>query len=303
MSSMRYRTKNFFYRCGMRIFMPDLARQLLHEGLFALPRPGEQASHEFMRVENNGADTTIFAFSGLDVLYAGLARYEFQNVLRQLDTTANFVFVRDIHRMGFQLKPDGSPGGVPYYTAAIQRARAELGAHRNIAIGSSIGGSAAFSFGVTCGMEAVVIFGAAFNMEGFTAPETLRRTLCDWRLLFSEPRAYAELLIVTLAARWARGNLTRRLGEDNIAKPLELYAHAPLKPAITLLYGARSMPDASQAELIRNYPNTRLVPLPTGRHNTPAFLKQRGELASRIAEALEHPPIDVRHRTAAVSPR
>lgn len=287
-----YAVKNFFYRCGMRIFMPDLARQMAQEGIFALPKPGDEGSREFMRVENNGADTTIFAFSGLDVLYAGLARYEFQKVLRQLGAPANLVFIRDIHRMGFHLKPDGTPGGIPYYAESIRRTKAQLGAHRNIAIGSSIGGSAAFSFGALCGMDELVIFGAAFNLDGFTAPEALRRVLCDWRLLFCEPRAYVELLIVTLAARWARANMARQLGEGHIVQPLELYAGAPAKPAITLLFGERSKPDSAQAQLIKDFPNTQLIPLPTGRHNTPAFLKQRGELTARIAEALKHPPLD-----------
>lgn len=285
-----YAVKNFLYRYGMRIFMPDLARQMAQEGLLALPKPGDSASHEFMRVEDNGADTTIFAFSGLDVLYAGLARYEFQKVLRQLGAPANLVFIRDVHRMGFHLKPDGAPGGISYYADAIRRTKAQLGARRNIAIGSSIGGSAAFAFGVLCGMDELVVFGAAFNMDGFTAPDTLRRVLCDWRLLLREPRAYIELLIVTFAARWARVNMARQLGEENIIRPLDLYADAAAKPAITLLYGERSKPDSSQAQLIKDFPNTQLVPLPTGRHNTPAFLKQRGELTARIADALANPP-------------
>lgn len=288
--SMLYRIKNTLYRGGMRLLMPDLARQMEQEGNFALPTGGQTAPPEYIRVEDNGADTTIFAFSGLDVLYAGLARYEFQRVLHQLGTKANFVFIRDVHRMGFQLRPDGTAGGLDFYAAEIMRVKESLGARRNVAIGSSIGGSAAFAFGVKCQMDEIVIFGAAFSVDAFTTLSVLAKTLGNIRVLIREPRAYFELLIVTLAARWTRKNLVRRVGEENVTKPLRLYAESNVKPAITLFYGANSPPDAKQAQLLTDFQRARLVPLPTGRHNTPSFLKSRGELAARIAEALENPP-------------
>lgn len=285
-----YNIKNMLYCCGMRIFMPDLARQMSIEGNLELPRDDAPLSLDFMHVEDRGAEITIFAFSGLDVLYAGLARFEFKNVLHQLGVDANFVFVRDVQRMGFQLRPDGSPGGMEFYAGEINRVKEKLGAQRNIAIGSSIGGSAAFAFGALCAMDELVIFGAAFNLDGFSAPAMLRHVLLDFRQLLTEPRAYAELLIVTLSARWARKHLGKHIGEENLPKPLELYERMPVKPAITLFYGAKSLPDSNQAMLIKDCPRTRLVPLPTGRHNTPAFLRKRGALAARIAEALSTTP-------------
>lgn len=290
MASLLYKVKNFGYRSGMRIFMPDLARQMEQDGLLDLPREGEAPSIEFMKVENNNADVTIFAFSGLDVLFAGLARYEFQRVLHDLGMNANFVFMRDVHRMGFQLKPDGSPGGAEFYVEAIKKTMAELGASRNIAIGSSIGGSAAFAFGTAAGMDELVLFGAAFNFDGFSAPGMVTKCALDWRKLLREPRAYAELLIVTLAARWAVKSFEKKVGVNNVTRPLDLYQQSEKKPALTLLYGETSWPDAAQAALVRGFARTRLVPLPTGRHNTPAFLKARGELAPRIAEAIANVP-------------
>lgn len=290
MSGTIYKIKNFGYRSGMRILMPDLAQQMESDGLLDLPKEGETPKIEYMKVEDNGADLTIFAFSGLDVLFAGLARYEFQKVLRELGTQANFVFLRDVHRMGFQLKPDGSTGGTAFYRDEINRVKAELGASRNIAIGSSIGGSAAFGFGVACEMDELVLFGAAFNFDGFAASNMIWKCAQDWRKLLTEPQAYVELLIVTLAARWARKTFAARIGEENVPMPMQWYEAAEKKPAITLLYGATSWPDAAQAALLDGFPRTRLVPLPTGRHNTPAFLKARGELAPRIAEALANVP-------------
>lgn len=290
MSAITYRLKNFGYRFGMRMFMPDLARQMEQDGLLDLPRDGEAPKIEFMKIEDNGADLTIFAFSGLDVLFAGLARYEFQKVLHDLNLNANFVFLRDIHRMGFQLTPDGQPGGPKFYTEAIAQTMKDLGASRNIAIGSSIGGSVAFAFGSAVGMDELILFGAALNMDGFSAPGMLRKCLFDVRQLVREPRAYAELLIVTLAARWARKGLAKKVGEENLSMPLDVYARAEKKPAVTLLYGETAWPDVGQAQLLRPLPRTRLVPLPTGRHNTPAFLKARGELAKYIADAIANVP-------------
>ncbi len=296
MGNAAYRIKNTLYRSGMRILMPGLARQMLKEGNLALPEDSAPAARgaapppEFIQIEDRDANVTIFAFSGLDVLYAGLARYEFRRVLHELHIEANFVFVRDVQRMGFQLKPDGSPGGLEFYAAELLRVKNLLGAGRNIAIGSSIGGWAAFLFATMCEIDEVILFGAAFNMDGFSAPSMLRRTALNFRLLLTEPGAYVELIIVTLAARRTRRNFVSRIGEENIPKPLELYKTASVKPAITLFYGIKSLPDKNQAMLLRGYPKTRLIPLPTGRHNTPAFLKQQGALVDRIAEALSNPP-------------
>lgn len=290
MPSLLYRIKNFSYRSGMRLFMPDLARQMEADGLLDLPQDGESPRVDYLKVEDNGADITIFAFSGLDVLFAGLARYEFQSVLKKLGTHANLVFLRDVHRMGFQLKPDGTPGGQAYYTEEILRVKKELGASRNIAIGSSIGASVAFAFGTATEMDELILFGAAFNFEGFAAPAMFWKCAADWRKLFTEPRAYVELLIVTLAARWARKSFEARVGIENVTNPMDLYANAEKKPAITLMYGETSWPDVEQATLLTDFPRTRLVPLPTGRHNTPAFLKARGELVPRIAQALTEVP-------------
>jgi pimeloyl-ACP methyl ester carboxylesterase len=280
---MLNRIKNTLFQGAMKIFMPDLARQMAAEGVFELDNA---AQPEWIRVEDNGADVTIFAFSGLDVLYAGLARYEFQNALHKLDTKANYVFLRDVHRMGFCLKPDGTPGGHDFYVEEINRVKRELGATHNIAIGSSIGGSIAFYLGTRCNLEQLVIFGAAFTLDGFTKPAVARKTFFDLRQLVREPRAYFELIIVTLSAAWAARQLTKRFGAENIPRPLDAYAAADAKPAITLYYGETAWPDVRHAEMLPETETVRRIPLPTGRHNTPAFLKQRGELSDALTQSI-----------------
>lgn len=281
-----YRFKNFGYRLAMRIFVPDLARNMQAEGMLDLPREGDAPNTDYMKVEDNGADITIWSFSGLDVLYAGLPRFEFQRVLRSLGIKANFVFLRDMQRMAFQLKPDGTPGGPDFYAADIRKTMAQLGAKRNIGIGSSIGAGAALAFGTAAGMDELILFGAVFNFDGFSAPGMVRKTLFDGRKLFTEPRAYAEQLVVALAARWARKNFAKRLGVENVMRPVDMYRDAEHQPSITLIYGETSHADVAQALLLGEQPRVRLVPLPTGRHNAPGFLKARGQLALCLAEAL-----------------
>lgn len=278
--------KNSGFRGAMRLFMPDLARQMQAEGVFDA-NSGVYTEADCIRVEDNGADITVLAFSGLDVLYAGLARYEFQNALHALGKSANYVFVRDPHRIGFHLTPEGHPGGLPFYEALITRTMKALGAGRNIAIGSSIGGSAAFYFGTRCRMDQVLIFGAAFEVGTFTKPRMLARTIFDVPKLFREPRAYFEMLIVSIAAGWAGRQLTRRFGAENVARPLEVYAATKHRPDITLFYGETAWPDAAQAQQLAAISDARLVPLPTGRHNTPAFLKQHGQLSACLAREID----------------
>ncbi len=65
-------------RWTVGLIMPDLAKQMQAEGLF--DKPAADAVPEYMVVEDNGADITIFSFSGFDVLCAGFARFEFQRV-------------------------------------------------------------------------------------------------------------------------------------------------------------------------------------------------------------------------------
>jgi pimeloyl-ACP methyl ester carboxylesterase len=221
------------------------------------------------------------------VLYAGLARYEFQKVLHSLNLQANFVFVRDVHRIGFHLRPDGSPGGLAFYEEHLRDVMQRLGSSRNIAIGSSIGGGAALYFGTRCAMSQLIIFGAAFTLDGFTAPGTLLKTIFDVKKIFVEPRAYAEMLIVSISALWGSRQLAKRFGAENVARPLDVYRAAEPRPMVTLFYGATAWPDVRQAAMLGAIPGTTLIPLPTGRHNTPSFLKQHGRLADAIAQAIQ----------------
>ncbi|MBI2422927.1 MAG: hypothetical protein HYV27_08880 [Candidatus Hydrogenedentes bacterium] len=285
MGALWKKIENKLTQVSLRAFMPDLARQMQAEGTFDIGNVGniQVTRDDYLKIVDNGADVTIFAFSGLDVLYAGLARFEFQKVLNELGYEANFVFVRDLNRIGFHLTPDCKPGGLEFYENVIRETKEQLGAPYNIAIGSSMGAFAAFNFGTRCGMDQIIMFGAAFAVDGYTSWRGIFRTFFDAKKFFTEPRAYFELVLVTIGACWVYRQMVKWVGNANIAAPLRLFHELDHKPRITLFYGATAWADAGAAESIRSYPNVRLIPLPTGRHNTPAFLKQRGDFAESIA--------------------
>lgn len=266
-------------------FMPELNKQMAMEGLFEENPTGAAAEH--LLVEDNGADVTVFSFSGFDVLFAGQARFEFRNAMRGLGERANYVFIRDVLRTGFHAAPDGQNNGPAFYEAEVNRLKAELGATRNIAIGSSSGGTAALWFGARCGMDEAVVFGPALTPYGFMRWPNVSRMLFNFPLLIREPSAYWELVVVIMGAFWATPGVLRRFGEENLMDPLGALrerAESPLQ--VTYIYGKHSHGDRWHVSLTEGIPGIRFNPLPTGRHNTPAYLKARGELNATLDAAL-----------------
>ncbi|MBI1319054.1 MAG: hypothetical protein GC168_08910 [Candidatus Hydrogenedens sp.] len=286
MASFLKRAENRVTKAIVGVVMPDLAKQMDAEGLFT---EEGQASRDYLVVEDNGADVTIFSFSGFDVLYAGLARFEFRNVLQRLGRKANLVFVRDVHKTGFHVRPDGGPGGLEFFEQEIRDVIARLGSKHNVAIGSSSGGAAALWFASRCQMQEAVVFGAVLSADGFTKPTHALRTLCSFGRLVREPRAYFEMLIVTLGAWWGLKTINGRFREDELMNPLAAYQQRAHALRTTFYYGAYSFADAWHARQMAGFDDVRLVPLPTGRHNTPAFLKQRNQLAMALDAGISPP--------------
>jgi pimeloyl-ACP methyl ester carboxylesterase len=286
MQSFLKRAENRVTKLLVGAIMPDLAKQMDAEGLFT---QAGQANTEHLIVEDNGADVTIFSFSGFDVLYAGLARFEFRNVLRGLGRKANLVFVRDVHKTGFHLRPDGQPGGLEYFESEINAVIARLGSTHNVAIGSSSGGAAALWFASRCNMQETIVFGAVLSADGFTRPSHALRTVCAFGRLLREPRAYFEMLIVTIGAWWGLKAINGQFRPDELMNPLKAYAERANEMKTTFYYGAHSFADAWHARQMGRFERVRLVPLPTGRHNTPAFLKQRNQLAMALDAGISPP--------------
>lgn len=284
-----YGIVNTIFRVSTRIFLPDLARQMEAEGTFQLDANpvGALEEADYVRVENNGADTTVFVFAGLDVLYAGMARFEFQKVLRAIGVKANFVYLRDCQRSGFFVRPDGEPGGSAFYEEVINRIKGELGSRHHIALGSSIGGTSAIHFGVQCGFEHIITFGAPFEFDVYTRPRRVFRSVFDIKKVFTEPMGYLEILLVTVTAGWAVRQILRRADFDEFPDFVGLYRAASPRPAISAFYGATAWPDVEQAQYLAEFPEVHLRPVPTGRHNSPAFMKKHGTFAPSIAEEIQ----------------
>ena len=273
----------------MRIIFPDLVRELKLEGNFQLDSLDPVASltdADFMRIEDNGADVTIFAFSGVDVLYAGHSRYHLMAVVKRLGRRfggANFVFLRDCRRLGFMLRPDGKPGGWDFYADVVSSTMSDLGATHNVAIGSSYGGSVAHYMAYRCGMQQVITFSALFNADSYLRMKNILKSLFNLKQLVKEPRGYLEVLLVTGSTSWCFKMLKETVGLEDTPDLVADYGSLENKPAVTLFYGDASPPDAAQAQLMSGFSDVKLVPVPTGRHNTPGFLYSQGKLGSAIA--------------------
>lgn len=271
----------------MRIFMPGLAQQMQQEGTFELKDDREIVEDDYMLVEDRGADVTIFAFSGIDVLFAGMGRFEFRKLLANIGQDYNLVFLRDLHRFAYHVAPDGSPNGVAFHTAVINDVKARLGASTNIALGSSSGGQAAFYFATVCGMDGVLAFGPAFPHTVYTKARYQLQAWLDLVHLVREPVGYFEVILVCIGAWYQERMGTKRLrGHGTVWNVMKTYAEASPRPRATVFYGRFSPPDARQAKMIARFREVKLIALDTGRHNSPAYLKNRGLLADYVSREL-----------------
>lgn len=276
--------KEIAFKILTKLFLPSLARNMEQEGTFQMFEGSSAITDEkeYFRVYDNGADVTIFVFSGMDVLFAGEPRFEFRKQLEGIGHPTNFVFIRELRRLLYHASPSGSADGLEYYTRKVTELKNQLGARVNIGMGASGGGSAAFYFGTRCGFDHVIGFSPAFPATVWTGLGPQFRALADVGLLFSRPLDYVEVVLVALAANVIMHTLAPTIPDANFWDVYERYRDAEPRPTGTIIFGARCRPDAAQAELVKSIPGVKLVPLPTGRHNGPGFLKERGELAATL---------------------
>lgn len=284
--------RNTLFRWTTRLLLPHLADQMAREGAFRLVEPGDVSMDpdRAIVVEDRGADTTLFCFSGLAVLVAGLCSSEFSKLLSAAgERRFNFVFVRDFRRSAYHVAPDGTVNGLEFYERKVRELLAGLGTRCNVALGDSVGGSAAFYFGARCGMDKIIGFSPAFPETVFTAPGAQVRTYLNIKQAVTEPSAYIETVLVTISAYWILRQVRRLLDGRPRWDVMQTYRTQPRRPAATVFYGARCGPDAYQASLLSDLPEVKLVPLPTGHHDCPAYLRHRGELAKAILDEVPIP--------------
>ena len=278
------------FRVLTKLFLPSLARNMEQEGTFQVFEGSSAITDEseYFRIYDNGADVTIFVFSGMDVLFAGEPRFEFRKQLDGIGHNANFVFIRELRRSAYHNSPSGGTDGLEYYTNKVTELKNQLGARVNIGMGASCGGSAAFYFGTRCGFDHVIGFSPAFPETVWTGWGPQLRALADFGLLFTRPLDYIEVVLVALAANVIKHTIVRANVNQNIPMwdVFPRYRDAEPRPSGTIIYGARCRPDAAQADLCKSIPGVKLVPLRTGRHNGPGYLKERGELATTLSNEI-----------------
>ena len=255
---------------------------------------GDEANNDsnYVLVEDKGADTTIFCFSGVAGLsgltwrLGGVPTFEFRGFFARHGGVCNLVFFRDIHAMLYQVTPGGKPGGAEFHEETITRLKEELGATYNVTLGASGGGAAAFYYGVKCSMDRIIAFAPVLDADAWTALGSRWGNYLDVRKAFTHPVEYGEVVAVTLVANTLRRRMERRLTEAPIVDAAPMYREASPRPPATIIYGEGCQPDVRQAEMLGDLPEVTLRPVPTGRHGCPMYLKKQGLLASAVLEEL-----------------
>jgi hypothetical protein len=274
--------KDKLYKALARKFVPAWANDLKTEGIFHHMVGGnieEVPESEYILVEDNRADVTIFVFSGLDGLFAAGPRFEFKNAFSKLEQECNLVFVRELRGMFYHVAPNGHVDGLAFYERKISEIMKRLGATHNISTGFSVGGTAAFYFGTKCGMDKIIGFGPAFPLTVYNAPMSILRSLCNFRSMFYEFSGYTEVLLVSIWCLLSGHRLKKVLGEKPAWDVMRVYrdaAHA--RPQATIIYGTYALPDVRQASMMREFDEVRFLAIETGYHNVPGELKKRGQL-------------------------
>jgi hypothetical protein len=240
----------------------------------------------YIEVHRGDSDVTVFAFAGALGLYSLAPAFEFRKLLHSTGQKYNLVFLRDFHRCFYHLTPKGEPGGLDFYADKIKELVATLGSTHNVALGISMGGTAAVEFGARCGLDQVIAFNPCFPI-----PRECRLRN-NWPAFVNLPQALfrpGKYLHVTQLAV-AMGGLYRRLRSlvpaGEISTGLEPYLDDRPVPRTTILYGGGNCLDKRHARLLAGSPRVDFVEAPTSSHNTARFLKLRGELAGVVTDLI-----------------
>lgn len=252
--------------------------------------PGEFTPEEiasYVEVEDRGADVTVFAYTGLAALFAGLPAFEFRSLLRGSGLDFNIVCFRDIRRYSYHLTPEGQPGGLDFYEEKTRELMKSLGATHNIALGASGGGSAAIYFGTRCGMDQAIGFSPSYPALEYAAFKHRCRAYFDVPRFLRSSKEYIELLLVTITARKVFRGIVRDLGREAYWKVFEEYEAADERPSLKIAFGERNPPDSRIAKRFGALDGVDLLPLDTGLHGVAGFLKREGRLGPFIVDTIK----------------
>lgn len=287
----------------IRRFVPkevvDAMEYEIENGMFAEQGAAKELP-EHVLIEDRGADTTIFSFAGGALLFAGQPTFEFRKLLTRHGHDYNLVFMRDIHRLAYHLRPEGGPGGLDFYEGEVRRVMAQLGSKRFIALGDSVGGCAALYYGTRCGMDHVIAMSPPCPFYAYLEPMMQVKAYLDLPLLLRSWDEYYEVAFITFATNFVNLAIRRVVGAEGVWRLPEVFLEAEKRPSATIFYGARCRPDTRIARMYEGQADVRLVPLDTAMHNTGAWMKKRGELADVLVNDI-HAALDRMDAVSATS--
>ena len=284
-----YALKESLVRSLVQVFMPEISSNLLRDidtNPFGDKGLTKRTSNHVL-VEDHGSNVTVFSFTGGALLFMGLPTFEFRGLLSPGDKQYNMVFLRDVRRMCYHIAPDGQPNGLEFFKHEIRSLMKSLGSDYHVAIGGSVGATAALYFATHCGMEKVIAFSSPFPFKAWSSPLAQARALLDLRRLINRPKEYWHIVLLGLTATLLEIEMTKAFGKKGIWDPIETYRGAKKRPRATIFFGEKCPPDSRIAHMLDGLPETKLVPLPTGRHNSGGYLAKRGELHAAIMDELQ----------------
>lgn len=265
------------YKWLASTFVPDVAKNMDKEGTFNFGKNEEidLKANPHVLIEDRGSDVTVFSFAGMAVLFAGLPAFEFKKLLHEQGDDFNLVFFRDVSRSAYTMTPDGKEGGPEFYRAEVERVMRELGSKYNVSIGASAGGAMAFYMAMSTGMDQIVTFSPVLHRDVYTDPRFAAYNLFNLPKLVTEPQAYAEVSLMTLAALALKRKVQAEYKTRLWRNVSQFYCDMEeSRPHATVYYGKRCMSDTVTAKRIEHLDEVRIVPVDTGRHNCAAILKR-----------------------------
>jgi hypothetical protein len=241
---------------------------------------------DFIDVHDRGSEVTVVTLAGMGVVVGGMVKFEFRRFLDECGGDYNTVFVRDVRRLNYHVRPDGQLDGLAFFEKEIRRRVAALGARYTVTLGTSVGADAALYFGARCRTDYILAFSPVVDARNYDRRGQILRAACNVRRAIGEPRAYAEHVAIALATKPYLRRMNETIGMENTWDVLATLAASNPRPKSAVFFSSESPIDAPVCRQFGQFEEVELVPLPTASHNTAGFLRRRGDLGSIIVERI-----------------
>jgi pimeloyl-ACP methyl ester carboxylesterase len=232
----------------------------------------------FSEIVDQGSQTTLVCFSGLALGFAGLPSFEFRKSLQAAEKQFNLVFLRDIRRFWYHLTPEGKSTGLDFYTDQIQAIQEKLGAKRLITLGVSAGGYAALYFGQRLGAEGILAFSPQTNLQ--------RALNWDWGILRGLSKGWLKEQAMIAAVLRRRTRLLQEKMPMAQWGDLTQVQNPNPNTKIHVYYCQENWLDTREASTVNALKNVSFHGCTCSDHNVAGYLRERGELFSRLMESV-----------------